>query len=231
MAEIYSNAPLIEAVFEIRFPAELSIKTHTDDFYNKIKTDFPLIGTHPFGSPHLYDFRSQEGTRIVKVGLDKISFHAHKYNGGFSEFQENALKYTQLFINTYKIEKLARTGLRYINYIPFVRIEGCIPIEKYINFGYAIKSDSIPNRFEALHTILLVKVGSGNIQILVQSKEIENVIKSEVLVLDFDYFLKDELRADNIIHYISESHTHTKKIFEDLITEDYRKAMRGADES
>ena len=46
MREIYKNAPLIEAVFEIRFLAEISVKFNTGSFYNQMKENFPIFVEH-----------------------------------------------------------------------------------------------------------------------------------------------------------------------------------------
>lgn len=33
--------PLVEVIFEIRFPAELSIECKKDEYYEKIRNDYP----------------------------------------------------------------------------------------------------------------------------------------------------------------------------------------------
>ena len=227
MNGIYKNAPLIEAVFEIRFPAEISIKCKTDLFYNKLKENFPILATHPSESMHMYDFLSKEQNEIIRVGLDRISYHAKKYNGGFAKFQEDALKYLHVFINTYNIERLTRTGLRYVNHIPIVKVDGVVPLERYLNFGYKLPSKYIPDKFELLNTILIVRIDKGKLKILLETKEMLNITKTEVLVLDFDFMFFGKLDVKNIVEYISDSHKHTKAIFEDLISDEYKKVMRG----
>ena len=227
MNEIYKNSPLIEAVFEIRFPAEISIKCKTDLFYNKLKKDFPILAAHPPGSIHMYDFLNKDQNEIIRLGLDRISYHTKKYDGGFAKFQEDALKYLYFFINIYNIEKLMKTGLRYINHIPIVKIDGVVPLERYINFGYKLPSKHIPDKFELLNTILVVKIDRGKLKILIETKEMADSTKTEVLVLDFDFMFFGKLDVKNIVEYISDSHKHTKSIFEDLISDEYKKVMRG----
>ncbi|MEK7849397.1 MAG: TIGR04255 family protein [Candidatus Omnitrophota bacterium] len=227
MDEIYKNAPLIEVVFEIRFPAEFAIKCKTDLLYHQIKSVFPIIVEHRPESGFIYDFLNKSQKEIIRLSLDRVSYHAKEYSGGFAKFQEDALKYLQLFINTYKIEKLTRTGLRYVNHMPIVKINGLVPLEKYINFGYKLPGTRIPNQFEQLHTILVVKIDTGKLKILLQTKEITDITKTEVLVLDFDFMYTGQLDAKNIVEYIAKSHTYTKDIFEDLIASEYKKVMRG----
>lgn len=226
MVKVYPNSPLIEVVFEVRFLAELSIKCNTDKYYSLIKEDLPVISLANTVGPHLYDFISQDGKEIVKVGLDRFSYHAHEYKGGFEQYEARAIQFLEIFLKTYNIPNFIRTGLRYINHIPIVRIGGCIPLSKYLNFGYRLPIvEAAADKYEQLHTILLLKIGSGKLRILVEYIEKKDLISSEALVLDFDYFLTGQMPAGKVLEYVRDSHSHTKRIFEELITEDYRRVM------
>ena len=46
-------------------------------------------------------------------------------------------------------------------------------------------------------------------------------------MLDFDYAKDVDLNYKNFDAYLEESHKHTKALFEGLVTESYRKIMRG----
>ncbi|MBI5023676.1 MAG: TIGR04255 family protein [Candidatus Omnitrophica bacterium] len=226
MSKVYPNSPLVEVVFEIRYPADLSIKCNIDKYAHRIKNKFPLIVPHPELAAHLYAFSNNQNTEIVKVGLDRFSYHAKEYKNGFESFEKIALQHVSEFIEIYKIETTVRTGLRYINHIPIVKVNGCIPLERYLNFDYKLPgTGSMPNKYELLHTILVVKVGDGKLQIVIEYREKPDLINSEILVLDFDYFLTGQLKSSEVNCHIQESHTHTKKIFEDLITDEYRRVM------
>jgi uncharacterized protein (TIGR04255 family) len=41
--KIYKNAPLLEAIFEIRFPGEPAIECHRDVFFEKVRKIYPKI--------------------------------------------------------------------------------------------------------------------------------------------------------------------------------------------
>lgn len=226
MGKVYPNSPLVETVFEVRYPADLSIKCNIDKYANRIKNKFPIIVSHPELSTHLYEFGNNQKTGIVKVGIDRFSYHAREYKEGFDSFEKNALQHVNEFVEIYKIDSFMRTGLRYINHIPIVKVAGCIPLDRYLNFGYKLPvTESVPDKYELLHTILVVKVGDGKLRIVIEYREKQDIINSEILVLDFDYFLAGQLKSSEIRHYIQDSHAHTKKIFEDLITDDYRRVM------
>ena len=227
MKKIYPNSPLVEIVFEIRYPADLSIKCNIDKYANRIRSKFPIIIAHPELSAHLYEFSNNNPkTETVKVGVDRFSYHTSEYQGGFESFEKKALQLVNEFIEVYKIGSLIRTGLRYINHIPIVKVDGCIPLERYLNFGYKLPvTGSVPDRYELLHTILVVKVGKGNLRIIIEYRENPDLVNSEILVVDFDYFLMGQLESSDVSRFIQQSHGHTKKIFEDLITDDYRRVM------
>jgi len=228
MSRLYKNPPLIEAIFEIRFPAELSIECQRDRFYEKIRNVYPqifvpiVVGESP--SLKSYEFRSSEGKKIIRCSINRFSIHTNKYEG-FAKFEEDCLKYIQLFTKLYNITSLKRTGLRYINHIPIVRIEGCIPIQKYLKFGYPLPSDLGLNKFELFDTTFITKIGEGKLRLLARYLEVPSAPQREFILLDFDYYYEGELRTGKILDYLRKSHTHTKRIFEDIISDEYKMVM------
>ncbi len=228
MSKLYKNPPLVESVFEIRFPPQLAIEGKKDEFYDQIRDDFPEINLpledslEPYPMRN-YLFRDAKRDKGIQFSINKCSFHRYKYLG-FSEFKEQALRYLKLFAEKFKIHTLYRTGLRYVNHIPILREDGVIPLGRYLNFGYQTP-ESIPERYDFLHTVLFVKLGDGSLRILIQYKKLSDEKETEIIILDFDYFFEGNLEFSKIESYIDESHKHTKGIFEDLITEQYRKIM------
>ena len=228
MSRLYKNPPLIEAIFEIRFPAELSIECRRDKFYEKIRNDYPqiLVPVVMGESPSLksYEFRGLEGKKIIRCSINMFSIHTNKYEG-FARFREDCLKYTKLFNGLYSITSLKRTGLRYINHIPIVRIEGCIPIQEYLKFGYSLPSELGMDKYELFDTTLITRVGEGKLRLLTRYLEVPGAPQKEFILLDFDHYHEGELEAGKIADYLSKSHMHTKKIFEDIISDKYKMVM------
>jgi len=228
MSSLYKNPPLVEAVFEIRFPAELSIECQRDKFYEKIRKDYPQIFVPIVmgESPALksYKFGSLDGKKVVMCSINTFSVHTNKYEG-FAKFEEECLKHIQLFIKLYNITSLKRTGLRYINHIPIIRIEGCIPIERYLKFGYHLPRNLESDKFEFFQTNLVVRIGDGKLRLLTQYFEVPSPPKKEFILLDFDYYYEGKLRTDKISNYLKKSHEQTKKIFEDVISDEYKVVM------
>jgi uncharacterized protein (TIGR04255 family) len=68
-------------------------------------------------------------------------------------------------------------------------------------------------------------LGEGSLRVLIQYRKLQDEKETEIIILDFDYFFESNLEFSKIETCIEESHKHTKAIFEELITEYYRKIM------
>lgn len=218
----------MESVFEIRFPPELTIECRKDEYYEQIRAEFPEINLPLVDSPEPcpmrnYLFRDSKREKGIQFSINKCSFHRYKYLG-FKQFKEEALRYLGLFTERFRIQTLYRTGLRYVNHIPILREDGVIPLGKYLNFGYRTP-ESIPKTYDFLHTVLFINLGDGSLRILIQYKKLPDEKETEIIILDFDYFFEGNLNFSEVQKYIDESHKHTKSIFEDLITDEFRKIM------
>jgi uncharacterized protein (TIGR04255 family) len=228
MSKLYKNPPLVESVFEIRFPPELAIECRKDEYYDQIRNEFPEVNLPLADSPEPcpmknYLFRDSKREKGIQFSINKCSFHRYKYLG-FNQFKGELLRYLGSFAEKFKIQTLYRTGLRYVNHIPILREEGVIPLGKFLNFGYNTPK-SIPEKYDFLHTVLFVKLGEGSIRILIQYKKLPDEKETEIIILDFDYFFEGNLEFSRVETYIDESHKHTKQIFEDLITDYYKRIM------
>lgn len=233
--DIYKNAPLFEAIFEIRFPPELSIECQRDQYYEKIREEYPKIFVPKILSaqaPSLrsYQFKTENEKKLIRFCINSFSYHMYKeaYNeNGFQGFSKECLKWMNSFCELYKISTLKRTGLRYINHIPIIReADNTIPINRYINFKYNLPS-SIPQKFNLFQMGLTVQKGKGKLNTLIGYKKLQDPQETEIIVLDFDYYFEKNFKAKQLENYLNNSHTHTKEIFWDLITKEYKKVMKG----
>lgn len=231
-SEVYPNSPLVEVVFEIRFPGELQVECQRHLFWERIKDDYPTIKVpHPTPEKALalvpYKFVRKDKQMTIMVAINSLALSATTYPG-FKEFKKEFLRIHNLFGETFKLKKLKRAGWRYINVIPFVREDGLIPISQFLKLGFKLPS-SIPERFKALSLTFDAKTEGGSI-----TTRLDTLVREdggqEAILLDFDYG-KDgngnELRFSDVEKYIDEGHSFTRQLFEDLITDGYRQYLRG----
>lgn len=224
MSEIFPNAPLVEAIFEIRFSANLSIDCKKDQYHAKIKAAFPILFIPTkMPSPPIISYRmaSKDDKKRVIFSINSFVFSCAKYEG-FLKFKEDCDRFMMDFVQFFKIESLTRIGLRYINNIPILKKEGLIPLNRYLNFGYGLPN-SIPENIEYINSEFITHCDDGKTRILIRNDIRDN---DEVIVLDFDYFFEGELESKKISDYLKKSHKHTKQFFLDIITEEYKDIMR-----
>ncbi len=85
---------------------------------------------------------------------------------------------------------------------------------------------SISTNFKNLNIIFVSQTKGGSITTRIEPA-ISHDQTQEAIILDFDYAKEEGLNFGSIDKYLDESHQHTKYLFEELITDDYKKVMRG----
>ncbi len=228
-SKIYKNTPLVETVFEIRFPGELAIECNRDKFYEKVRDVYPKLLVPKLSQGKAvalepYRFECNDGTNGIMLAINKISVYCKEYKG-FKLFKEEVIRIFSIFEKLFKMQKFNRTGLRYINIIPFTRENGIIPIKNYLNIEIGLP-EIIPTDFKNLNMIFVSPTEGSNI-----ITRIESIISQdrtqEAILLDFDYAKYQDLTFEMVDKYLDESHRYTKHLFEGLITDNYKKVMRG----
>lgn len=227
---VYPNSPLEETIFEIRFPGEPAVECGRDKFFSKIRSKYPkvFIPTVKEFEQALalapYRFQQEDGQAGVMISLNRFAFFTRKYEG-FKNFKKEALRLSNIFMEMFKISKLNRTGLRYINIIPFAREKETIPINDYFMFDINFPK-VYPNKFNNISLAFTSATETGSITTIIENRKSEE-LSQEALSLDFDYSFEDNLEGSKLEGYIEESHEYTKNMFESLITESYRNYLKG----
>lgn len=227
--EVYPNAPLVEVVFEIRFAGEPAVECRRDEFFALVRQDFPNlwvpnieIGKAPALQP--YHFKSEDDKDTLMVAINRLAYATRDYQG-FRAFAPRALRLTRRFCSFFKLTSLKRTGLRYIDVIPFVREGGTIPWGRY--FTIELRSPAILNgNFVNMSLAFESRYDGGSLTTRIACAQSPDESK-EVFILDFDFAKTGPLAVAKLQEYLSESHDRTKRVFDAILTEDYKAVMRG----
>jgi uncharacterized protein (TIGR04255 family) len=228
--EIYPNSPLVEVIFEIRFSGEPIVECRRDIFYESVRGEYsqvlvPQIKEESFVALEPYRFEKKDKSAGVMLAMNKFSFYCRKYPG-FAEFKKEFMKLLRGFRKAYpRIGTLTRTGFRYVNIIPFTREDGTLPFNKFLKMSIQAPP-SIPPQYENISLGLISKTANGSITARVETMQSPDK-KGEAILLDLDYAKEKGLNLQNVGKYLEESHTFSRQLFEDLITEDYRTFLRG----
>lgn len=229
MTSTYPNAPLVEAVFEIRFPGEPAVECRRDEFFDLIRSKYPHVFVPKIQSGQsppleLYHFRSDDQKHTVMTAINRFAFSSKKYEG-FELFKKETLRLLEVFSKKFKIGKLSRTGLRYTNVIPFVREKDNFPLSSYLNVDINLPP-AFPKQFEHLDLRFVAKLSSGSITTHIQPLKAQDG-NEEGILLDFDFAKDKGLHIKKVEHYLNESHEQTKEMFEQIITDSYLKYIKG----
>lgn len=228
--EIYPNSPLIEVIFEIRFPGEPIVECRRDIFYDLVRADYstllvPQTKEGSFVALEPYRFEKNDGSCGIMLALNKFSFYCRKYPG-FVLFKKEIIQLLLKFRKAYpQVDKLNRTGFRYINIIPFTREEGVVPLDSFLKLKLQMPK-AIPERYNNISVGLVAKTKRGSITTRIETLAAADK-SGEAILLDFDYAKEEGLSIKNIKQYLDESHNYSRQLFEDLITDNYRMFLKG----
>jgi len=227
--EIYPRQPLVEVVFEIRFPGEPVVECRRHEFYIKVRKGYPNVfvpqvqaGSFPALTP--YRFERPDGAAGIMIAIDKFSYFARKYPG-YDEFEKECLQLLTEFNELFNLEKLKRVGWRYVNIIPFTRENGNIPLKRFFNSSIYL-GKSVSDQYENLSITLVSKIDEYSVTTILESMKSSDGSR-EALLLDFDCSKEKNLLFSEIETYIAETHKIARNMFEQMITDDYRKYLKG----
>lgn len=227
--EVYPKAPLSEVVFEIQFPGEPAVECHRDELFEFVRSSLPVVRVPEVSAERnfkfrTYQFASSDGAFTVMAGINQLGYSSKKYMG-YADFKNQLIPIFHFFCERFKIQNFRRVGFRYINAIPFTRENGLIPLSRYLKSKF-ILSPSIPDHFDQCSIALVQNLEKGKILTRIETMTDKN-LKDEALLLDFDYFKTENLKAPQLDEYLEESHSQAKAFFENIITDQYREFIRG----
>lgn len=230
--DIYPNSPLIEVIFEIKFPGEPVVECRRDIFFDFIREDYskifvPQTKEGSFVALEPYHFEKEDRSSGIMLAMNKFSYYCRKYPG-FALFKKEVIRLLDILKKSYpKINALNRTGFRYVNIIPFTREDGIVPLNRFLNVKLQMPA-TIPERYKNISVGFIAKTNGGTI-----TTRIETLLAAdksgEAILLDIDYAKEKEegFSIANVKKYLDESHNYSRQLFEDLITDSYRMFLRG----
>jgi len=224
---VYPNSPLAEVVFELRFPGEPAIECRRDEYYATIRRDFPKvwvpnaeIGKPPALQP--YQFKTDDDAETLMVAINRFAFSTKRY-GGVAKFRPQALALAKGFCERFAIRELNRMGLRYINIVPFVRDAGRIPWQQY----FTIRMNLPAHAFDCLTNVNIAyeaKCGTGSITTRIAC--VRSGKADEAFLLDFDFAKTEGATTAALSAAIQEAHDETKRVFQEILSDQYKAVMR-----
>ncbi|MDQ7783583.1 MAG: TIGR04255 family protein [Desulfomonilaceae bacterium] len=227
--ERHPNSPLVEVVFEVRFPGETVIESRRHEIQEIVRAEFPnlLVPRVEAGmavSLEPFRFEKQDGSAGVMVSINRFGYYCRAYPG-FDRFSAECLRVMDLLGSIVPIRRLNRIGLRHINIIPFLREDDLVPFSYFFELGDKML-ESLPGGIENISMAFALSGGGGKI-----TTRIESITRTdgsqEAFLLDFDYAKEGELTFGQVRDYLKEAHDRSADLFHRLITPNYRDYIKG----
>lgn len=226
--DVYPNSPLAEVVFELRFAGEPAIECRRDEYFETIRRDFPKawvpnakMGKPPALQP--YQFKSEDDGETVMVAINRFAYSTKQY-AGFPKFKPRAMRLAKGFCQQFGIRKLNRIGLRCINIVPFVRDAGRVPWQQFFTVRMNLPLDAFDCLTNA-NFAYEAKCNAGTITARIACVRSDTV--NEAFVLDFDFAKTDGVTAAKLPSALQEAHDNTKRVFQEIVSDQYKAVMRG----
>ncbi|MEP7374366.1 MAG: TIGR04255 family protein [Chitinophagaceae bacterium] len=238
----YHNAPIVEAVFDVKVSNTIIINPSTFEQYAKAELkEYPISnkrqnisvkiddrrGTGQIGrTTNLlgYIFSNIQGNRKVQFRLDGFSFNMLRPYSNWDDFSSMAFSNLQKYLALAKPLAITRIGLRFINRIdlPFENQE----FQNYIKYLPPVPAD-LPKKFEKYFLQMQIPAGDG-ISKAVISQTFEQEKNGRVpFIIDIDVFQDGRFKVtDSLTERFNSLRTLKNRIFEDLVTEDCKQFFK-----
>jgi len=230
LQEVFNRTTITEVIFEVRFDSILRINRDISFLQDAIKDEFPVYLEDKLVEEDAHAFQTADGTCKIRVTPSRYNFTTNNYTS-FSEFKSLILPSLSKLIEIFNIKEVKRTGLRYINQIPFEKEKGIteifnnfidIPVESARYEGINIDGFKLELFMNSNETQILSRHG------LFEIKEKEAPFRF-VYIVDIDCFSENIMEAniDTISALTDELHSQEKKEFIKSIQPGYVEWMRG----
>ena len=225
------NAPLVEAILEIRFPAEPAVFSRMDEYYDRIRDEYPQVfvpNPNPTVAQALlpWQFKSPNAQRFVAISINSFSFHVLDYKD-YRDFSSSALPLAGTFCDLCHIRELKRIGTRYVNCIIVLRAEdGTIPIRRFLNFGFDLPEIVPRNELEDIHVQFASRMGNGRLLTIIHHER-ESEDQPERLVFDLDFSLDKDVHTDSLDKHMNAAHECIEDVFREFVSDSYMRFMKG----
>ncbi len=237
MEEYFENNFLNQVAFEVRFPADLTMKDNIPQFQKLIKNDFNIFSEKysfkvPFGkefeSVHLIDYGFKDEKAEIEIYLNRYSHFGlttSKYVGykGFSELYFVNL---EKMIKHFKINEITRIGIRYVNIIP-LSIKNIEANEFYkMWFNSLISEDFNFDKF--INQLIDLRFRENGYSVHLRFIFSQDERKNYTIIIDIDNSFVEKMptNIDSIKKIIDDLHIGIKKRFFKLINEEFLKVLR-----
>lgn len=246
MRGTYTNAPLTEAICELRFAAGAPWnQTKPGLLFSKLSDDYPFVEERPnlhlgiasgapsFGATTVgategrprVQFFSADRKDVVQVEQDALIVNRVRPYPGWDVFKSRIERALDLYWGVAEPSAIARAELRYINQFP---VSSAVDLERHFNLYPHVPG----GKDSELRSMLMVvevspKQPAGLFRITFARARLQSL--SDALIMDLQMVSDDRepISRDGVFRWLEEAHATIEELFEQSITDETRREFGG----
>jgi uncharacterized protein (TIGR04255 family) len=233
-----ANSPLVEAVFEVRFPGHFSVLNRLGQFQSAIQKEFPnlFVPTVPSGpDPSAlmpYRFVSSDQSESLQVAVNRFALVWKRY----SVFEAFRSRFLDLFgrfrSQAYDPPTFTRMGLRYMNVFP-AQPASIKQFHPWLAIGLNAPSLASQNAEQITGSVNLV-FPEGRLRVYVGDEPtgLQNIgfpanALAGTFALDLDFYTGGPVPSGDLEVFLDAAHKRVDDAFFGLVTEEALKVLGG----
>lgn len=244
---IYSKDPLIEVVFQCRFPKFLPIESEPpSEFQKRIIQRYPVYeqrsvfqimlatsaqeGLQPAAEGRLHIFTSADKIWTITLSGDSISVTTRKYTR-WEDFSERSRFALTNFLEVYPLPIFTRVGLRYQNLIRRHELGlEATPWSQLLKphiAGELSEGSIVEEDFVAKTNISTIKLADGDLLGFRHGLVIHKETQKMAYLLDGDFYNEEQRTTDpdGTLSVANRLHTNSGRLFRWCISSPLHEAM------
>ena len=249
--EMYRNNPLEEVIFQLRFPAILSITSGSPvQFQERIRNEYPWYTQQELSdmpdlppqvreivqgfvmpqTPPAYLFETEDRMRTISLAQDSVSLHERQYHQ-WSDFRGGIERTEGILRNIYAPAFYTRIGLRYRDVLdrskyglestPWSKLLN--PIFLGVLGSQEIAQDVVQSQAQVLLTI--PDVGGGQV-LLQHGLAARNGEEPSVYLIDADFYTQNRCYSDDAFNAADKFNKWAGYLFRWAITDVLREKLQ-----
>ncbi len=227
-----SKPPLNLVTLRVEFPHNLKVSEKRSEYYEKVKTEFPLI-VFPENKNLAFDFsdchfRNNEGNAQVRIATNYFILETVKYENVdvfWAQFKKIFFDFSQCFQTT----KITSVRLNYDNIIKMDKGLLGESFSDYFSLGIAFK-DQQQRKFLTIDGSFLFSMDNGIIQMEIRPRQNQTTLAWDMLEFKIGCQVNKELTVDENLDTLKKefdsAHFNIEELFISSLAEKYFQSLK-----
>jgi len=228
MSRKYKNPPLEEVLCYFEFvPSKDWDESLIDEFYEKIKGEFPIRKKTTEDNKDFTQFWKQNEKGMIQIGENFLAYNQLMPYPNWDVFKSRPLEFFPIYKDLIQPNGLNKLGLRYMNRVIFDKING--NLYEHLDFAPTVPS-RLEKPFDSFDSVVGVSYNDQRDRLYLHIMSLEYDNPEEVsFLLDLFYVMEksEKITLDQVESWLEEAHNNIESAFEACFTKKCKKEFFG----